>query len=830
MELWLEIPEINKKIFKSKPMKSNGLLLQVQHTLYNKRTRFTHSCFNQFHNILGLANNQGNIYIIDYSINKYWGIQQSRPCTFIEFSPLNDFHILTGIHIGDIIIYNIHSGQICGKLTGHKYNVQNVSFSKNYMLTASTYEAIIWNLESFTKMQVLNLEQECTLKYVAFIPVSGNVLACYQDDLIQIWSHDIYKNLKQFSPTNWKNCSIKSISFTKNGQIMVVAGQSPKLSLFHLETFKHLKTISLADHLQTIRCTEFVSRPYDGGNNNILIVLSGQGILYFLNIEESTILNELQCEMEIHRFVCSSNGNYIVCQLTSGEVLLFNIQQYLTSTIEIRVQKVPKKFKPNTKKSLGEIRLVKNEIDNLLDIKKLRSILEEYGEFPDIYRTMIWERLLDLPNNSYEYSSIINHVTIISFENLYQKYPLEDKMFLRSLKKLLNNIVTWCPFFANIEYLPVFAFPFVKVFNNKPLVCFEAVCTVIMNWCQHWFEYFPLLPINVLAIAENILLEHDPELLHHFVTFRITSNIYIWALLETIFSEVLTSMEWLSLWDHILINEVSFLLCATVAYNIIQRHNILSLKTLEDFEDFFKNQNPIDLKKLIKVTYCILEKTSEQFHSRQYFKNFVSIEKSKYPIFIDYPRKIIEYEKQEENELDEHILKLLAEQKIQNNKKKMIIYDVIIDEMKKEEGRRLKEMEKIYSNQIKLKQQIFTKEKLKLQNTKKICEANTEDASEQCDKRRGSDKMHNDHQKKLEILIDAEILDKLINKVENELQNRNQPIEYVENKHKRFKKKEINNSKLRTSGIRYDAQDCLCEVVCPKTVRFGESTTGSSVY
>jgi len=44
-------------------------------------------------------------------------------------------------------------------------------------------------------------------------------------------------------------------------------------------------------------------------------------------------------------------------------------------------------------------------------------------------------------------------------------------------------------------------------------------------WCQHWFEYFPNPPINVLSMVENVLAFHDKELLRHFVRYGVTAQV-----------------------------------------------------------------------------------------------------------------------------------------------------------------------------------------------------------------------------------------------------------------------------------------------------------------
>ncbi|KAJ8966266.1 hypothetical protein NQ317_004484 [Molorchus minor] len=281
-----------------------------------------------------------------------------------------------------------------------------------------------------------------------------------------------------------------------------------------------------------------------------------------------------------------------------------------------------------------------NTVNSVLTFAKLNPILKEFGEYPEKYRRKIWEKILQLPNNIEQYNNIINHITVMAFEDLYFKYPLENIGTIKCLRKLLNNVVNWCPFIVHIDYLPMFAFPFVKVFENTPVACFEAICTILLNWCQHWFDYFPLPPMNILIIIENMLVEHDPELFYHFQYFNITTELYGWTLLETAFTEVLTASEWLILWDHILTNkeDPSFFLCATVSYNFVHKNILKSLKTLEEFEFFYHNQNPNDMKTFLNKTYYIMKNTSAKVYPGQYYRPFKYIENGKYPLFENYPK------------------------------------------------------------------------------------------------------------------------------------------------------------------------------------------------
>jgi hypothetical protein len=327
-------------------------------------------------------------------------------------------------------------------------------------------------------------------------------------------------------------------------------------------------------------------------------------------------------------------------------------------------------------------------------------ILKEGGEYPETYRVTIWEHLLELPCNRQQYNAIINHRMIVCFEDLCRKYPLENKRNLKNLKRLLDNLVTWCPFLLHVDYLPLLVFPFVKVFVNKPLACFEAVCTVIVNWCQFWFEYFPLPPVNVLAMVENVLMEHDPELLVFLTNKNVSTELYAWPILKTAFSEILTATAWKAFWDHVLTNEPAFLLCGVVAYNVLQRTALLSLKDQRQFKCFYDTHHPVDVKKLLSKTYHILRETSEAIHPRQYLHTFEKITPGEYPNFCDYPKTVVEMKSRKSDVLKEEMASLKTDE-IDLFRKRLVSLDKLQDwEVQEEEKKRILEMENAIRKQL----------------------------------------------------------------------------------------------------------------------------------
>jgi len=163
---------------------------------------------------------------------------------------------------------------------------------------------------------------------------------------------------------------------------------------------------------------------------------------------------------------------------------------------------------------------------------------------------------------------------------------------------------------------------YIYLFQKDPLLAFELILSILLNYCQKWFEYHPLPPLNILGIIENILLEADPILLNIFCEHGITSREYAWPLLQTAMSEVLSGDEWLILWDHLIsFQKPSMLLICVVAYNIFLKENIISLlKSSEDIKAFYNSQSHIRAKDLLKIARKLDQKISKRIHPNHYLR------------------------------------------------------------------------------------------------------------------------------------------------------------------------------------------------------------------
>lgn len=128
--------------------------------------RFIYVTFNNSGELLSAINYQGILLFLDLSSSKFWIVYQTD-CNILKFSPLSENEVIIGTIGGDILIMDINNGNVVDKLISHKYSVNHLSFSKdNLCVSCTKYEAIIWNLNTKSKIQVLNVTYNISLKYV----------------------------------------------------------------------------------------------------------------------------------------------------------------------------------------------------------------------------------------------------------------------------------------------------------------------------------------------------------------------------------------------------------------------------------------------------------------------------------------------------------------------------------------------------------------------------------------------------------------------------------------------------------------------------------------
>ncbi|XP_058554959.1 TBC1 domain family member 31 isoform X2 [Neofelis nebulosa] len=691
---------------KPSPAARDGIIVNIIHSSSDylpKVLRFLNVAFDSSGDCLIAGDHQGNIYVFDLYGNRFNLVQRTaQACTALAFNLRRKSEFLVALADYSIKCFDSVTKELVSWMRGHESSVFSISVhaSGRYAITTSSDTAQLWDLDTFQRKRKLNILQSVGIQKVFFLPLSNTILSCFKDNSIFAWECDTLSCKYQLpAPPESSSVLYKVFAVTRDGRILAAGGKSNHLHLWCLEAKQLFRIIQMPTKVRAIRHLEFLPDSFDAGSNQVLGVLSQDGIMRFVNIQTCKLLFEIgSLDEGISSSVISPHGRYIASIMENGSLNIYSVQALtqeinkppppLVKVIEDlpksklnsgglkmkvtsgRVQR-PAKSRENKiqarilKQDLtGNFENKENEVSDGLNKKRLQILLKGYGEYPTKYRMFIWRSLLQLPENHTAFSSLVDKGVHVAFLNLQKKYPIKSRKLLRVLQRTLSALAHWSAIFSDTPYLPLLAFPFVKLFQNNQLICFEVVATLIINWCQHWFEYFPNPPINILSMIENVLAFHDKELLQHFIGHDITSQLYAWPLLETVFSEVLTREEWLKLFDNIFSNHPSFLLMTVVAYNTCSRAPLLNCSLRDDFEYFFHHRNNLDISVLIREVYHLMDTTPTDIHPNGKLDAFVALTKGQYPVFNQYPKFIVDYQTQERERIRNDELDFLRERQM----------------------------------------------------------------------------------------------------------------------------------------------------------------------
>ncbi|XP_028389734.1 TBC1 domain family member 31 [Phyllostomus discolor] len=694
---------------KPSPATREGIIVNIIHTTSDylpKVLRFLNVAFDSSGDCLIAGDHQGNIYVFDLSGNRFNLVQRTaQACTALAFNLHRKSEFLVALADYSIKCFDTATKELVSWMRGHESSVSSISVhaSGRYAITTSSDTAQLWDLDTFQRKRKLNILQSVGIQKVFFLPLSNTILSCFKDNSIFAWECDTLCCKYQLpAQPEGSSISYKVFAVTRDGRILAAGGKSNHLHLWCLEAKQLFRIIQMPAKVRAVRHLEFLPDSFDAGSNQVLGVLSQDGIMRFINIQTCKLLFEVgSLDEGISSSVISPHGRYIASIMENGSLNIYSVQaltqeinkpppplvkviadlpksQPTSGDLKVKVMSGRARRPARSREDRVQTRILKrdlaggfenkeNELSGGLNKKRLQILLKGYGEYPTKYRMFIWRSLLQLPENHTAFSSLIDKGVHMAFLNLQQKYPIRSRKLLRVLQRTLSALAHWSAIFSETPYLPLLAFPFVKLFQNNQLVCFEVVATLIINWCQHWFEYFPNPPINVLAMIENVLAFHDPELLRHFIDCDVTSQLYAWPLLETVFSEVLTREEWLKLFDNVFSNHPSFLLMAVVAYNICSRGPLLHCDLRDDFEYFFHHRNNLDISVVIREVYRLMDTTPPDIHPERTLSVFVALTKGQYPVFNQYPKFIVDYQTQERERIRNDELEYLRERQAVEN-------------------------------------------------------------------------------------------------------------------------------------------------------------------
>uniref|UniRef100_A0A671Q0N9 TBC1 domain family member 31 n=1 Tax=Sinocyclocheilus anshuiensis TaxID=1608454 RepID=A0A671Q0N9_9TELE len=677
---------------KSVSSKYGVLATVVRNARQTNTVRFLQVAFDTTGESFLAGDHHGNIYVFDISRNRFKLVQKTgQACTALAFNLRRTTEFLAAL-----ADYSFKCFDKVSWMRGHEGAISSLSVhsSGSYAISTSSDTAQLWNLDTFQRKRKLNVRQSVGIQKVFFLPHSNTILSCFSDDSIFAWESDtLFCKYQLPVPQDGPRIHYRTFAVTQDGKTLAAAGRSSLVHLWCLDSRQLLRVIQMPPNVKSVRFVDFLPDSFDGGSNQILGILSQDGVMRFINIQSCKQIFEIGFhEDAITLAAICPKGHHIVAVMDSGALRIYDVRSLTPeiskppqpllkqvtkgksserSGLKMKVytgagqrpvktsgRRIQSKVLPSAVSTLDD---KENYLPNGLNKKRLQALLRAFGEYPAKYRMFIWRSLLHLPENHAAFSSLTDKGLHSAYMCLQERYPIKSHKLQRGLQRVLSALAHWAAVFGETDYLPLLAFPFVKLFENNPLICFEVVATVIVNWCQHWFEYFPNPPLNVLSLAENVLVHHDKELLQHFVACGVTSQLYAWPLLETLFSEVLMREEWLKLFDNVFSNHPSFLLMAVVAYVTCCRAPLLLCTERKDFEYFFHHRNSLDISAMLKEAYRLMDSTPADIHPSSALSDFEPLTQGQYPIFNKYPTFIVEYQSQERERIRQQEVEYLRE-------------------------------------------------------------------------------------------------------------------------------------------------------------------------
>ncbi|KAK3086503.1 hypothetical protein FSP39_019322 [Pinctada imbricata] len=545
------------KIWHRKPTPSvdNGLMISITNSQSGplsqpgRNIRFLHTSFDSHGDSFVAGDHQGHVYLFDINKNRFSLVQKTgHPCTALAFSLRRKTEFLIGLSDYSLKCFDTDTQEMVAWMKGHESAIHNISVhaSGRYALTSSHDTAQLWDLDTFQRKRKLNIKENVGIVQVFFLPMSNTIITGFKDDTIFGWESDTLNCKYQLPVPPGNTPHYKAYAITRDGRILAAGGKSRFIHLWDLDTHRLLRIVELPNKVTTVKQLIFLPDNFDAGANQTLGVLSQDGIIRFINITTCKLLFDVgTVDNRINNASVSNSGRHLVAVMEDGSLNVYNVH-----TLSEELSKPPAplvKVVTNNKMSetmstdkstVGTKKSAKSrakgkenmedvkakEIPDSLNMERLKAILKGYGEYPAKYRMFIWRSILRLPENHTAYAALVDKGTHPAYAKIQEEYPVKSRKLLRILQRVLSALAHWSPIFGETQYLPVLAFPFIKLFQNNHLVCFEIIATYMVNWGSHWFEYFPNPPINILAMIENVLAHHDKYLLQHFVNYRVTSQ------------------------------------------------------------------------------------------------------------------------------------------------------------------------------------------------------------------------------------------------------------------------------------------------------------------
>lgn len=297
----------------------------------------------------------------------------------------------------------------------------------------------------------------------------------------------------------------------------------------------------------------------------------------------------------------------------------------------------------------------------VVNMEKLRAMLLRYGTFPTRYRPLIWRFLLQLPEKRVTESQFAN-LTVRgphpAVRSLMAPFPLPETKLRNTLFNTLSALAWHSPVFSAVHFIPNLVFPFVKLYGSDIQSSVEVLMAFLINWGQEFFLYYPHPPVAVLSFVSHTLQFLCPELHAHFAQHGVGSDVYVWDVMSSIYTEVLTRNEWLQTMDHAFANEPVWLFLFHVCWLSHLKAPLMELKEHSQIVAALRRATPLNLPLVIQNTYQLQRKYIQSDLSFPY-RRFNSFQNDLYPPIMECNEAVITSRVRELEKVQAHETEIL---------------------------------------------------------------------------------------------------------------------------------------------------------------------------
>lgn len=440
-------------------------------------TSFSQCAFDPNDEALVAVDSNGIAYYIDLSgTPAYKKLGCVGVSTFLAFNPEERTEIFIGLNSNKIKVLRIQAVNEFCLLTGHTAPPTNISFYKEYFLTSSCQEVIVWHLKTYSKAHQLRLNVKNIVVKKGMFSSLGVIAVLYQTNIIQSWTLQQFDEDHRIEIEKHGLKNVKDFEFTKDGRAMIVCGLQSTILVFNTSRWDLLISVNIHENFPGGKQLSVISLPLDGGANSIVAVLGSDSSLKFVSLATSTLLENC-CGLQngIKRITASHKGSYLAYINKHG---LLDIV-FLDKMLNANLSHCPKEIKETKKHVLSQchraednLKAVRQVVKEELKLKRLIPILKEFGEYPEKFRKLIWATIMELPNNKKAYIDLSNKAPHEAMFDMLKNDPILNKCKTSLLGTTLSCLLYWSPILKECSFLPKIVHPFVNVFHVSKKINF----------------------------------------------------------------------------------------------------------------------------------------------------------------------------------------------------------------------------------------------------------------------------------------------------------------------------------------------------------------------